>query len=230
MRDAIPSLSRMTALPANQCGSAGGSCPQIVTAALACANPAPGLAWIDIGCGTGQLLREVRDRHAPASLTGVDVLPWLDEDLIGDVRLLTGAAETLLTDLEPADRVLLVETIEHLTSPWDVLSAASALVAPGGWIVVTTPHVANLRHRLELAARGTLTSFRSDNTPHLQPALPHVIRGVLERAGLADIRVSFAGPDVIPLTGGRIWPAAVARRWPGLCSVSVMLAARRPRS
>lgn len=218
----------MTAPSSIQHASKGGSCLSIVAAALACARPAPGLAWIDIGCGTGMLLREVRDRYAPASLTGVDVLAWLEEDLMGDVRLFTGPAEAVLSEVHPADRVLLVETIEHLTAPWDVLAAAASLVAPGGRIVVTTPHVANLRHRLELAARGRLTSFRPDNAPHLQPALPHVTAGVLERAGLVDVQQSFAGPDIIPLTGGHFWPAAVVRRWPSLCSVSVVHTARRP--
>ena len=193
-----------------------------------CARPAPNLSWIDIGCGTGMLLREVRDHHSPAALTGVDVLPWLDDDLKAHVRLLTGHAEAVLCEATPADRVLLVETIEHLTAPWDVLAAAAALVAPGGRIVVTTPHVANLRHRLELLVRGTLTSFRPNNVPHLQPVLPHVTRGALERAGLVEVQQTFVGPDIIPFTGGRVWPRPVTRRWPSMFSMSVLLSARRP--
>jgi hypothetical protein len=94
--------------------------------------------------------------------------------------------------------------------------------------VITTPHVANLRHRLELATRGNLTSFRAANTPHLQPILPHVTESSLKEAGLVDVTRSFAGPDVIPLTGGRVWPSSIASRWPGLCSVSVVVSACRP--
>lgn len=218
----------MNARATVQAGSAGGSCPSIVAAALACADPQCDLRWIDIGCGRGELLRAVRDGHAPNSLIGVDVLPWLDDDLKSDVTLHIGPAEERLSKLAPADRVLLVETIEHLTAPWDVLCAAASLVAPGGRIVVTTPHIANLRHRVELAVRGSLTSFRSDNAPHLQPVLPHVTASMLSHSGLVDVRTSFAATDIIPFTGGRLWPRPIARRWPGLCSVSVVVSARRP--
>jgi hypothetical protein len=120
----------------------------------------------------------------PRNLFGIDLLPWLDEDLKPDVTLLTGPAEQRLAELEPVDRVLLVEIMEHLSAPWDVLRTAARLVVPGGRIVITTPHVANLRHRLELATRGNLTSFRAANTPHLQPILPHVTESSLKEAGL----------------------------------------------
>jgi hypothetical protein len=49
----------------------------------------------------------------PRNLFGIDLLPWLDEDLKPDVTLLTGPAEQRLAELEPVDRVLLVE----ITSP-----------------------------------------------------------------------------------------------------------------
>jgi 2-polyprenyl-3-methyl-5-hydroxy-6-metoxy-1,4-benzoquinol methylase len=131
-------------------------------------------------------------------------------------------------ELRPADRVLLVETIEHLTAPWDVLAFAASLVSPGGHIVVSTPHIGNLRHRLELATRGTLTSFRPANEPHLTPALGHVIRRILKAAGLTDIEEGFAGMDIIPLTGGRVWPTKLHRHFSSLCAVSIVVSARRP--
>jgi hypothetical protein len=171
----------------------------------------------------------VRDSYAPSRLVGVDLLPWLEADLKDQVQLVTGPAEQVVAGLQPADRVLLVETLEHLTAPWDVLAVAASRVAPGGLIVVSTPHIGNLRHRLELATRGSLTSFRPDNEPHVTPALPHVIRRSLETAGLTDVEVRFAGPDVIPFTGGRVWPRPLHRRFVSLCSVSVAVSARRQR-
>ena len=99
----------------------------------------------------------------------------------------------------------MIEVIEHLDAPWAVLGAAARLVAPGGRIVVTTPSLATLRHRIELLVRGQLTAFRPDNLPHLTPALPHVIGRVLRDAGL-EIASGCAGVDVVPLSGGRPWP------------------------
>ena len=130
--------------------------------------------------------------------------------------------------LAPADRVMLVEVIEHLQAPWSTLREAARLRSlQEGWIVVSTPNVATLRCRLELAVRGELTPFRVDNLPHISPALPHVTTRVLGEEGLACEPTAFAGADVIPMTGGRIWPEPVRARTPRLLSVSAIVAARR---
>ncbi len=180
--------ARAIAYETSQLASAGDSCPEIHAAALAHARPEPGLRWLDIGCGTGDVLREIRDRHKPSKLIGLDIIDWLADDLRNDVELLTGPAESALDGVEQVDRVLMVEVLEHLEAPWTVLRAAARRVAPGGVLVVTTPNVASLRHRLELLVRGQLTAFRPDNLPHLTPGLPHVIERVLADEGLQAAR------------------------------------------
>jgi len=210
----------------DQLASAGASMEPIVAAALDSARPEPGLRWLDIGCGRGDLLRMVRDRWSPGALAGIDPIDWLDEDLRGDVDFRTAAGEEMGA-LEPADRVLLVEVMEHLEAPWSTLREAARLVAPGGRIVVSTPNIATLRCRLELAVRGGLTPFREDNLPHISPALPHVTVRVLEEEGLSCEPLAWAGADVIPLTGGRTWPEPLRSRSPRLLSVSVIVTARR---
>jgi SAM-dependent methyltransferase len=210
-----------------QLASAGASMEEIVAAALSAARPEPRLSWLDIGCGTGDLLRRIRDEWAPASLYGIDPIDWLEDDLRADVEFQAVAAEEA-TDLPRVDRVMLVEVIEHLDAPWSALRAAARLVLPGGRIVVSTPNIATLRNRLELGLRGTLTSFRPDNEPHVSPALPHVTTRVLEQEGLTVEAPRFAGTDVVSLTKGRLWPQGLRRRYPKLASVSVVIAASRP--
>jgi SAM-dependent methyltransferase len=210
----------------DQLASAGASMDEIVDAALAAAQPERGLRWLDIGCGRGDLLRRIRDEWQPASLTGADPIDWLDEDLKEDVDFHPLPAER--TDALPiADRVMLVETIEHLEAPWSALRAAAHLVAPGGRIVVSTPNLATLRNRLELGLRGRLTNFRPGYDPHISPALPHVTTRILIEEGLTVEAPRFAGADVISLTGGRIWPERVRTRYPSLTSVSVVISGRR---
>jgi 2-polyprenyl-3-methyl-5-hydroxy-6-metoxy-1,4-benzoquinol methylase len=212
----------------NQLASAGTSIEEIVQSALEAARPEPHLRWLDIGCGRGDLLRKIRDEWQPAELHGIDAIDWLDEDLKGDVTFETVPAEEA-DHLPSADRVLLVEVIEHLEAPWSALRKAARLVAPGGWLVVSTPNIATLRNRLELALRGGLTSFRIDNEPHMSPALPHVTTRVLREENLTVQAPSFAAADVISLTKGRIWPERARRRYPELTSVSVIIAATRAR-
>lgn len=210
----------------DQLDSGGASMEEILDSALSAAQPQPGLRWLDIGCGKGDLLRRIRDEWQPAELHGIDPIDWLEEDLAADVNFHTIAAEDA-DELPVADRVLVVEVIEHLEAPWTALRKAARLVAPGGRIVVSTPNLATLRNRLELGLRGHLTSFRPGYEPHISPALPHVTARVLEEEGLAVEAPVFAGSDVISFTGGRIWPQTVRQRYPRLTSVSVLMSAAR---
>jgi 2-polyprenyl-3-methyl-5-hydroxy-6-metoxy-1,4-benzoquinol methylase len=211
----------------DQIGSAGVSMGEILEGALTAARAQPHLRWLDIGCGRGDLLRRVRDELQPAELTGVDPIDWLEQDLRGDVTFHQAAAEEVY-GLPVADRVMMIEVIEHLEAPWGALRQAARLVAPGGWIVISTPNLARLRNRLELAVRGQLTSFRPDNEAHISPAPPHVTSRILREEGLVPDEPVFAGNDVISLSGGRHWPAGLHRHLPTLTSVSVIVAAQRP--
>jgi 2-polyprenyl-3-methyl-5-hydroxy-6-metoxy-1,4-benzoquinol methylase len=221
-------LSQHTNTPLEkQMRSGGISSAEIIAAALEASDPKDALGWLDIGCGKGDVLREVRDRFKPAQLVGIDVLPWLDDDLRSDVTYLVESAEDALSEIEPMDRVLLVETLEHLESPWTVLRRAAKLVTPGGRLVVTTPNVSSLRNRLSLFLRGELTTFRSDNEAHLTPALPHTIEAVMEEEGLITSR-TYAHPDGLPKLTTRQWPRLLVRRLPRLLHLSVVCTGVRP--
>jgi 2-polyprenyl-3-methyl-5-hydroxy-6-metoxy-1,4-benzoquinol methylase len=210
----------------DQIDSAGASIDDIVQTALAAAEPERQLRWLDIGCGRGDLLRRIRDEWMPAELWGIDPIDWLDDDLRDDVAFRAVAAEDAV-DLPVADRVLLVEVIEHLEAPWTTLRAAARLVAPGGRLVLSTPNIATLRNRLELGLRGHLTSFRPDYLPHISPALPHVINRILAEEGLTVEAPRYAAADVISFSKGRVWPESIRSRYPALTSVSVIVPAHR---
>jgi 2-polyprenyl-3-methyl-5-hydroxy-6-metoxy-1,4-benzoquinol methylase len=209
--------------------SLGISADEILEEVLRKAGPESGASWLDVGCGTGDLLRLVGERYAPARMTGVDLIDFLSVDLRPLVDLRIGQAEDVLEGLGSFQRVVLSEVIEHLDAPWSTLRAAALLVAPGGRIVVSTPNIAAFRSRLNLLARGELAAFRPDNLPHQTPALAHVIRRVLTEQGIVELTTSYAARDVLPLTGGRHWPRRAARRWPRLAHISVVIAGARPR-
>lgn len=200
----------------------GDSTREIHEAAVAKADPKPGLRSIAIGTGTAELLRKIRDQWSPSGLVALDLVPWLPSDLRADVELHVGEAVTPAADVAPADSVLVVETLEHVDARWVLLRTAARLAKPGGVLVITTP---TLRHRLELLARGEPTSFRGGDLQHLTPVLPHVSESILRQKGMLDVHQAYAGRDIV--SGGRLGPCAATRRAPALLNISLFAIARR---
>jgi len=208
--------------------SGGTSTSEIHDAALSSARPQLYLTWIDIGAGTGDVLRHINEAWSPSGLVAVDVLPWLASDLQEDVELHIGDPVSIAGGLAAADRVLLVETLEHVEAPWTLLRMSARLVKPGGILVVTTPNIVTLRHRLDLLARAELTSFRPKEPQHLTPVLPHVAELIMRQEGLMQGPRGYAGRDIVPFTGGRRWPGRLAEFSRPMLNISLVMAAQRP--
>jgi 2-polyprenyl-3-methyl-5-hydroxy-6-metoxy-1,4-benzoquinol methylase len=99
---------------------------------------------VDVGCGTGHLLRLLVDRLsiAPDLVVGIDhaeagirrareLMPggtWIAEDLY-----------SWSADAETFDLVLCTEVLEHLAEPGRAVDTLCALCAPGGRVVITVP-------------------------------------------------------------------------------------------
>ena len=97
---------------------------------------------VDIGCGSGHLLRALAARTPNAHFVGVDfsrnairrackVLP--------EARWVVGDAYAPPVQEASFDLVLCTEVLEHLDRPRDMLDALARLCTPGGHVVVTVP-------------------------------------------------------------------------------------------
>src|SRR2546423_15716991 len=104
-----------------QVQSGGVSTPAITGAALAAAQPQPGLRWLDIGCGRGDLLRAVLDEWQPAELVGIDAIDWLGNGLRQHMEFMLGSPAISLEFLGTFNRVLMIDAIEHLDDPSSTL-------------------------------------------------------------------------------------------------------------
>jgi len=100
---------------------------------------------LDIGCGDGRFLREVRQRFAGTRLLGIDssaaAIRWA-QALNPELLFETADALERAPD-ERFDVVTLLEVIEHVPPArlGDFLGAAASHVLPGGRLILTTPHV-----------------------------------------------------------------------------------------
>jgi trans-aconitate methyltransferase len=98
---------------------------------------------VDVGCGTGHLLRTLVDRMPtdPKLVVGVD---W-SETGIRRARELLPSATWLVGDLYSLDLayefdlVLCTEVLEHLHEPTKALEVLTQLCAPGGRVAITVP-------------------------------------------------------------------------------------------
>ncbi|HLX64093.1 MAG TPA: class I SAM-dependent methyltransferase [Planctomycetota bacterium] len=91
--------------------------------------------WLDFGCGSGGLVRHVRE-HSPCRASG------FEEGWITDYARTQGVPILARADL-PAlhgtfDAITAIEVIEHVPNPLPCLKEMRALLKPGGLLFLTT--------------------------------------------------------------------------------------------
>ncbi|MBU0743508.1 class I SAM-dependent methyltransferase [bacterium] len=90
---------------------------------------------LDVGCGAGELLQELR-RDGFRDLQGIDPFIAADLDLGGGLRIhRRGLAEHAGTH----DLVMLHHSLEHMPDQQDVFGHLQRLVRPGGWLLIRIP-------------------------------------------------------------------------------------------
>jgi len=168
---------------------------------LAGGHAAPGARLLDIGAGPGHFLRVAM--RAGYRATGVELNPGLAklaaaasgaEVVAGDAlalpRLLAGHERGF-------DIVTMLDLIEHVRDPVQLLRDAARFMAPGGVLLVYTPNHAGLITRTAAAIR-TLTFGRVEgplrgiyDCDHIVFFAPDTLRDAVRRAGLVPGRMTM---------------------------------------
>lgn len=97
---------------------------------------------LDLACGSGAL-----SKHLPqdCQYVGIDIVEPPDRqvfDAFHQLDIMDPATLYNLAEVIPArpDAIFLIAFVEHIKEPAKLLSAAHSLLAPGGVLVMTTPH------------------------------------------------------------------------------------------
>ena len=98
----------------------------------------PGLRVADLGCGSGRTVRQLL-AYEPAVVHAIDQASDLDDDLLHDPRV-----QSRIVDLDAGlllaggslDRVVSLNTVEHLADPVAHLVEVHRVLRPGGVLVL----------------------------------------------------------------------------------------------
>lgn len=94
--------------------------------------------YLDVGCGTGLILR-----HVPKGAVGIDLNPRhlaRAKKYVPDAKLAIGDAEALEFPNEIFSTVVCTEVLEHLVHPEKALSEMHRVLKSGGRLIGSTPH------------------------------------------------------------------------------------------
>jgi ubiquinone/menaquinone biosynthesis C-methylase UbiE len=130
--------------------------PEFIRRVLALAGDLMGLKVLDVGCGKGELLREIQTRYANVELHGVDFstgrLREASERIGSKAILLEADIQEALPFPEAFfDRILCTETLEHLKDPERCLQQIGRLLKSDGRAILTLPNATGFApfHRLD---------------------------------------------------------------------------------
>lgn len=142
---------------------------------------------LDVGCGTGELLRRLRAKYPQAILAGLDPVPEMlamaRDKLDGREDLRVGYADALPWKAASFDALVSCNMFHYISHPVEALREMARVVRPGGTIVLTdwcddylACRVCNLY--LRMTNRAFYKTYREAECMEL-----------LRRAGFADVRL-----------------------------------------
>ena len=162
----------------------------------------PGVIILDYGCGTGEILRELRALNPGARYIGVDV---------SETALVTARAavsEAMFHHVSDGQRVPVAaasvdfifssEVVEHVYDTEVIFTEFARLLRPGGRILITTPYHGLIKNLL-------LVTFAFDR--HFDPKGPHV-RFFSKRSLFSALRTVGLEPEIHGYYG-RFYPISM---------------------
>lgn len=193
--------------------------------------PGP-LRVLDVGAGPGHVARELCAAR-PGSVELWAVEPAAGPELLAIAR----AVHERVEDVEAVgfDAALLLDVLEHVAEPAELLDHVARRVRPGGTLLVSVPNVVHWSVRASvLAGRFSYQPRGILDRGHLRFFTRESLRELIVGAGLvveAEDAAIAPVENVLPLPGPLLmrWVRqAGARLWPDLLGYQLLLRVRKP--
>lgn len=98
---------------------------------------------LEVGCGDGRLLRQLRLRFPGSELFGTNIfdMKGIVPEVLGDTRtrIINSSVEDLPFEAQSFDIFVSTEVIEHLVNPRVMVEQAFRLLRPGGVFLISAP-------------------------------------------------------------------------------------------
>jgi methionine biosynthesis protein MetW len=160
---------------------------------------------LDIGCGGGYLLTKLVDCFDV--LKGIDVSDVAINNSNEEIKNLTqielsvqNADMGLSFSDETFDCVVSLAVIEHVIDVFGVLKEINRVLKPGGYLVVSVPNIAYVKHRVrllfgKLPVTSSIYNWESDNWDggHFHYFTHKTFQKLLEYSGFKIEKVSGSG-------------------------------------
>jgi SAM-dependent methyltransferase len=158
----------------------------------------PGLAWADVGCGTGALIAAIVDLGEPSSVSGLDSSESFvskARSRIGDPRVCfdTGDAARLPWASATYDVTVSGLVLNFVRDHEAVAREMARVTKPGGWVGAYVWDYAGgmqmMRHFWDAAIAVSPGDARLDQAERFPVCQPGPLQGLFERAGLTSVTV-----------------------------------------
>ena len=170
-------------------------------------DPLPnGAKLLDVGCGTGNLLRRLGSRFVCAGCDPAEEMLQRARARNPGVELKVAPAEKLPFEDDHFDVVLCIEVMRYLADPRTALRELARVLRPGGRAVLavrnsaapTVAWSAHVTHPLARRAKRVLPFGRRLPSSTRRPPSLERLSEQLERVGLRMERVENVGATVLP--------------------------------
>lgn len=153
---------------------------------------------LDIGAHVGRLMHKAVQDGWQAE--GVELNPLTASYAARQTGLTVHRvnAQKLAAEGKRYDAVTMLDVLEHIASPVEMLRTVRGLLEDGGWVAVKVPCGPNqiLKERLRARMKKDYKFSVAGNLVHLNHFSPLSLRLALERAGFSNIVIHTGAPEL----------------------------------
>ena len=165
---------------------------------------------LDIGCGSGDFLLELAEKHSEWDLYGVD----FDERAVNQARQLGfsvhhGSVQDAKYIDNFFDEIYMNHVLEHTPNPLETLKETCRILKPNRHLIILIP---NFRSLSRFIFRKYW--YHIDTPRHLYHFSPKTLTGMLKKSGLGYVRMTFIPSPKYFLQSYAFWAKEKKQSYP----------------